>query len=181
MTAAAGHVGDVLRGAGGLQVSRLVGIADDGIFTADINELGAPVGRVEGDAVRLFEAGGKNGNLVGFAGTGNAAEDFDFAAAAFGEKEIAVGGGANQPRVVEPLGVELDLKAVGRLGPGIRRALDKLRSVARRLGGVRLGKILEGDFVNRARFFIAVVEESGRGTRAEERRRQRDCAGYRGR
>ena len=165
----------------GLQVSRLVGIADDGIFAADINELGAPVGRVEGDAVRLFEAGGKNGNLVGFAGTGNAAEDFDFAAAAFGEEEIAVRGGADQPRVVEPFGVELDLKAVGRLGPGIRRALDELRGVARGFGGVRLGKILEGDFVDRARFFIAVVEEWRRGARARSVGGSRVARGCRGR
>src|SRR5580704_14522737 len=98
VSAAVGKIGDVLGRTGGLKVPIFVRNADDGVCVSDVDPLGIVSRRVKGDAVRLVEAFHKDGGLPGFAIGCDATEDLDFAAAAFSQEKIAVGGGADQAR-----------------------------------------------------------------------------------
>jgi hypothetical protein len=70
----------------------------------------------------------------------DAAEDLDFAGFAFGEEEVAVGREANEARIVEAGGVELDLEALGRDGPGVGRAGNDVGAVVDGLVGRGAGR-----------------------------------------
>ncbi len=99
--AAAGKIGDVLLGAGGCEVAVVVGEAHDFIGVADVNPLGVGAEGIESDAEGLVEIGGEDGDLFWLAVCIDAAKDFDFAAGAFREEEIAVGSEADEARVIE--------------------------------------------------------------------------------
>ena len=95
----------------------------------------------------------------GLPSLGDSAKHLDLARAAFGHEDVAVRGGANQARVVEPAGVEPHAEAGGGLRPCVGRARDDSGSVAGGVGGVRLGQILHGDLVDPAGLLKAVVGE----------------------
>src|SRR3984957_620265 len=79
VAAAEGQVGDVLRGAAGLQITVVIGEADEFVGVADVNPLWIGTGRIEGDSVRLAEAFGENLHLFGLAIFGHAAKNADAA------------------------------------------------------------------------------------------------------
>ena len=88
-----------------------------------------------------MEAFGENRSLLRLAVGADAAENPDFAGLAFGQKDVAVGRGAQQAGIVEAGGVEVDLEALGRLGPGIGRAGDHAGSVVDGLVGRGSGQV----------------------------------------
>ena len=100
---------------------------------------------IEGDAEWLVQAGSEDGGLFRLAVGVDAAEDLDFAGFAFGEEEIAVGREANKARVVEVGGVELDLEASGRDGPGVGGAGNDVGSVVDGLIGRGAGQVGDGE------------------------------------
>ena len=75
----------------------------------------------------------------------DAAEDLDLAGFAFGEEEVAVGRGAHEARIVEAGGVELDLEALGRDGPGVGGAGNHVGAVVDGLLGRRRGQVGDGE------------------------------------
>src|SRR6202051_3255358 len=119
MAAAMGKIRDVLGGAGGFQVSAPIREADDGVCVADIDPLRVAARREEGNAVGAVESRDEDGSLAGFAIGSDAAEDLDFAGAAFRQENIAVGGGTNQSRIVESSCVQLDGESVRPFWPRI--------------------------------------------------------------
>jgi hypothetical protein len=64
-----------------------------------------------------------------FAVSADAAKDADFPGFAFGEEEVAVGSDAEQAGIVEVGGVKLDLKSLGRDGPGAGGAGNEVGTV----------------------------------------------------
>lgn len=60
---------------------------------------------------------------------GNATKNLDFAAPAFSKKDVAIGRGAHEPRVVEAVGVELNLEADRSLGPRVFGTTGDARTV----------------------------------------------------
>ncbi len=89
----------------------------------------------------------------------DAAQDLDVSALALGEEEVAVGRGADEARVVESAGVEIDFEARGRLGPGIRRTRNHLWSVVDGFIRIGFGQIGDGELVTIAGSLLGVVGE----------------------
>ena len=129
----------------------------------------------------MIEAGGELLDLGGFAVGADAAKDEDGAGAGVGEEEIAIGRGADEARhgegsaaeshvllVVGALhgsgvaaGVERDLEAGRRDGPGVGRARDDVRGVVDGLVGLGLGKVGESDLAADAGLLLVPVGEGG--------------------
>src|SRR4029077_8380033 len=101
MAAGVGKIRDVLRRGGGFQVAILVGNTDDGVCVADVNPLRIVSRRIESDAIRAGYSVHVYRGFAGLAIRGDSAEHLDFAAAAFRQENIAVGGGAKQSWVIE--------------------------------------------------------------------------------
>ena len=160
-TAAAGQIGEVFHGACGFEIAVVVGEAHNFIGVADVNPLRVGTKRIKGDAERLMEVGGKDRDLLRFAIGIDAAEDLDFAGGAFSEEEIAVGGEADEARVIEIGGVELDLKTFGRDGPRIRGSGNDVGAVVDGLIGHGLGQVGECKMAARSGRFVSRVSECG--------------------
>ncbi len=175
----AGDIGnDGLGRAGGVQVAGVVGNALHGGGVADVDVLRV-VGRIEGDAKGMVQAGGELLDLRGFAVGADAAKNEDGAGAGVGQKEIAVGGGADEARhgegpaaelhvllVVGTLhggcvaaGIERDFEAGGGDGPRIGRARDDVRRVVDGLVGLGRGEVGEGDLAANAGLLLIPVGE----------------------
>ena len=92
----------------------------------------------------------------------DAAKNLDVAAVHFGHEEVTVGSGNDVARILNVGGVQLDLEAGGGLRPGILWAIDDVRPVRRRLGGVGCGQILGRDLVNRAGLLVTEIGERSR-------------------
>ena len=92
----------------------------------------------------------------------DAAKDLDLAGLAFGQEQIAVGREAQQARIVEAGGIELDLEALGRDGPGVggarRRPWGRCRRIARALG---CGQVGDGEMAAGAGGLVERVGECG--------------------
>ena len=131
---AAGQIGDVLLWARGCEVAVVVGEADDFIGVADVNPLRVGSKWIEGDAEGLVEIGGEDGDLLWLAVGIDAAKDFDFAAGAVSEEEIAVGSEADESWVVEAGRVKLDLEPFGRDRPRAFGAGNDGRAVVEPIG-----------------------------------------------
>lgn len=174
-TAATGKIGELPGGTAGDEVAIAIGEAEDGVGVTDVDPLGIRAVGVEGDAEGLVETGGEDGDLPGFAGGVDAAEDFDFAGFAFGEEEIAVGGEADEARIVETGGVELDLEALGRDGPGVGGARNDVGAVVDGLLGCRGGQVSGGEVAASAGRFVSRVSECGLA--CEEARAWVGCLG----
>ena len=159
--AAARQVGKLFHGAGGREIAVVIREAHDCIGVADVNVFGIGAEWIEGDAERLVEIGGKDGDLLRLAIGIDAAKDFDFAALTFGKEQIAIGGEANEARVIEIGGVELDFETLGRNGPGVGGARNHLGSVIDRLLGHGLGQVGDGEMAARAGGFVSRVSECG--------------------
>src|SRR5256886_2985057 len=95
----AGNVGNVFGRAARLQLAILVWKADDGIRVAHVNPLRIGSGRGEINSKWPVQTSRKDFGAFRFSFGGDAVEDADFSAAAFGGKEIAVWSGTNQARV----------------------------------------------------------------------------------
>ena len=80
----------------------------------------------------------------------DAAKDSDLAGVAFGEEEIAIGRDADEARIVEAGGVELDLESLGRDGPGVGGARNDGGAVVDGLLGRGRGQIGDGEVAARA-------------------------------
>jgi hypothetical protein len=141
VAAAARKLGKPFLGPAGLQVAVLVRETDDRVGVADVDVLRVRAAGIEGDAEGQHQALGKDRNLLWLAVGGDAAKDPDYAGSALGQKDVAVGSGAQLARVVETRGVQLDLEARGRLGPGVCRAWRHRRSVVYGLLRIGRGKI----------------------------------------
>ena len=142
-----------------LQIAILVGKANDRIRVAHVNPLRIGSGRVEINSEWPVQTSRKDFGTFRFSFGGDAMEDADFSASAFGDKEIAVGSGTNQARLVQSRSVEFDFEARRHLRPGGFGPWHKLRAIARGRGGKRGGQIGESDFANGAGFFVTVIGE----------------------
>ncbi len=112
-----GQLGDDdLGSAAGLQVAVAIGIADHPVGLGDIDPLWGGPQRIEGDAERLIQAGGEDRALARPGGPGRGPQDAD--STLHGDEHIAVGRGAQHPRLLQA-GVEhRHLQAGGHLGQG---------------------------------------------------------------
>src|SRR5256885_1550940 len=155
----AGYVGNMFGRAARLQIAVLVRKANDGIRVAHVNPLWIGSGRVEINSKWPVQASRKDFGAFRFSFGGDAVEDADFSAAAFGDKEIAVGSGANQARLIQSRGVEFDFEARRHLRPGGFGPRHKFRAIARGRSGKRGGQIGESDFAYGSRLFIPVIGE----------------------
>ncbi len=159
--AAAGQVGEGLRGLGRLQVAVGVGVADDRVGVADVDVFGVRTFRVEADAERHVEVVGKGGHLLRLAVGADAAEDHDLVLVGEGDEEVAVGRGADEARLVETGGVLGD----GKADRGLRqRAFGTRDFFGARVdagGGVGLGQVGDGDAAGGAGLFLGVVGKGG--------------------
>ncbi len=158
---AAGQVGDLLHGAASGEIAIAVGEAHDAVGVADIDPLRVGAEGIEGDAEGLVEIAGEDGGLFGIAVGVDAAKDFDFARSAFGEEEVAVGGEADEAGVVEIGGIELDLEAFGRDGPGVGGTGNDGGTVVDGLAGRGLGQVGDGEMAADAGGFVSRVSEGG--------------------
>ena len=77
-----------------------------------------------------FKPVGKTLRLLRFALRSNSPENFDVAGVAFREKEIAIGRGTDQSRIIETSRVQLHLETRRDLRLGVLRPRHKLRTVA---------------------------------------------------
>ena len=103
----------------------------------------------------------KTETCFGLAAGVDAAEDLDFAGVALGEEEIAVGREADEARVVETGGVELDLESLGRDGPGVGGAGNDVGAVVDGLLGHGLGQVGDGEMAAGAGGFVSRISECG--------------------
>src|SRR6266481_7855211 len=163
--AAGGKIGNMPGRAGGFQVSILIGKADDSVRVADVDPLRFISRRIKGDAVGTVEPFNEDRSLPGLAIGCDATEDLDFAAAAFSQKQIAVGGGADQTRIVESLCVELDGESVRPFRPRIIGTRHQLRTIVGRIGSVRRGKVLGGNFTELCWLLDTKIRVRGFGKR----------------
>ena len=108
-----------------------------------------------------MQAGGEDRGLLRLAVRPHAAKDLDFTGLALGQEQIAVGGGADHPRVVEAGGVQFHLEAPGRGGPGVRGASDNVGAIVHRLVRRGSGQIGDSQVAADAGRFVQRVSESG--------------------
>ena len=112
---------------------------------------------IEGDAEGLMEALGEDGGFFRIPFGVDAAEDLDFAGRALGEEEVAVGREANEARVVETGGVDLDFESLGRDGPGVGGAGNDVGAVVDGLVGRGVGQVGHGEMAADAGGFMGRV------------------------
>ena len=160
-TAAARQVGDGLHGTAGRQVSILVGEAHDGVRVSNVDPLRMRAVGIKRDAEGLVQALGEDRRFFWISLRVDAAENLDFACGALGEEEVAVGREANEARIVETGGVELDFEALGRDGPGIVGAGNDGGAVIDGLVGRGIGQIGDGEMAADAWSFVRCVGKRG--------------------
>src|SRR5215470_32971 len=83
-------------------VSALIGKANDLVLGADVQPLRVGSLRIEGDAIRAFQPAGEDLHLFRLTVAAHATEYADFSRFAFGEEDVAIRRGSQQPRVLEP-------------------------------------------------------------------------------
>jgi hypothetical protein len=115
--------------------------------------------RIERNAIRPRQSGGKNTGLLRFSVSGNPAKHFDFAGAALCEKKIAVGSSADEPRIIESIRIELYGESVWCFWPSAVRARYQLRSVVRGVGGIWRREIFNFDLANRSRLLKPKIDK----------------------
>ena len=156
-----GRLGQIFRGAARLQIAILVGEAHDAVGVADVDVLGIGSQGIERDAEGLVQAFGEDGRLLRLAVGVDAAKDPDLAGLALGQEEVAVGRDAQQARIVETGGVELDLEALGRDGPGIGGARNHAWAVVDGLVGRGRGQVGDGEVAADAGRLVGRIGEGG--------------------
>ena len=87
------------------------------------------------------------------------AEHLDFTGVAFGDEDVAVRGGAQQARISQSAGIELDFETGQSLRPGVGRTRNQAGVIVGRLGGVGLGQVGNRELAARARLFRAIGGE----------------------
>ena len=108
-----------------------------------------------------MEIAGEDGGFERLAVRADAAEDLDFAGGAFSEEEVAVGREADEARVVEAGGVELNLEASGCDGPGVGGAGNNVGAVIDGLIGGGLRQIGDCEMAANTGGFVSRVGEGG--------------------
>ena len=98
------------------QIAILIGEAHDAVGVAHVDPGGVRPEGIKGDAEGLVQALGEDRDLGRLAIRANAAEDLDLAGLALGQEEVAVGRGADQPRIVQAGGIKLHFEALGAMG-----------------------------------------------------------------
>src|SRR5213075_226726 len=104
----AGNVGNMFGRAARLQIAILVRKANDGVRVTHVNPLRIGSGRVEINSKWPVQTSRKDFGAFRVSFGGDAVEDADFSTAAFGDKEIAVGSGTDQARLVQSRSVKFD-------------------------------------------------------------------------
>ena len=159
---AAGQLGEVLRRAAGLQIAILIREAHDAVGVANVDPLRIGAGGIEGDAEGLVQAGQRRRRLAsGLPSASTPRKTLILPVCAFGEEEIAVGRDAQEPRIVEAGGIELDLEAFGRDRPGVCRARDDGGAVVDGLVGSWCGQIGDSEMAADAGRLVCRVGKSG--------------------
>jgi hypothetical protein len=166
-----------------MEIARLIREPNDRGRVRNVYEPGI-VGGIEGDAERMVEPGSETLYLCRFAIRPHTPKNKNDACAGVGNKQIAVWGRADQPRlaecalarrlravllrvlligrrartIVSPC-VQRHLEPWGRDRPGILRAQNDMRLVANRLRGIGLGKIGDRELTRNSRFFLTPIGE----------------------
>ncbi len=94
MPAPRGQVGDVLRGAARLHISIVIGKANHLVGIAHIDPLRIGPRRIKRNPIRPLQATGENLHLFRLAVAGHAAEHANAPGFALGQKNVAIGSGA---------------------------------------------------------------------------------------
>jgi hypothetical protein len=127
---------------------------------------------------------GKDGNSLSLAVRSEAAQHANAASLAFGYEQIAVGRPPDQARIGEPGYKFRNGETRQRMGPGIRRTRDHVRTIVRRFSLVGLRQVRWCDLADGAGRFTLVIGESGLGLfhvgagGKPRARRQREKAGH---
>jgi hypothetical protein len=157
---AARQIGQVLSGTSRRQVAVFIGKADDAVGVADVDPGRVWTGGVKGDAEGLVQAVGEDRNLRSLAVRTHAAEDLDLAGLALGQKQIAIGRGANQPRVIQASRIQLHLEACGRDGQHTGGPGNDLRPIVHGLLRSRRGQVGHCEVAADAGGLVSRVGES---------------------
>ena len=113
-----------------LHIAVLVGEAHHRVRVADIDPLWIRAWGIEIDAEGLVQAAGEHRHLFGLAIAGHSSEYPDVAGFRLGHENIAIGSGANDPRIVQPGRVLLHFEARRDLRPCAFRTRHDLGAIA---------------------------------------------------
>ena len=154
---AAGQIGDMLRRAARLQIAVVIRKANHFVGVADINPLRIRPRRIKRNPVRTLQAAGENLHLFRLAVAGHAAKHANAPGIALGQKNVAVGSGPQQSRILQSRGIHLHLESRRRHRPRILRTRHQLGAVVRRWVAYGCGKIFYRDLASRPRLFVAEI------------------------
>ncbi len=152
---------DDLRRPPGFQVADPIGETHHALGLAHIEPLRVGFG-VEGEAEGSVEAGGEGGGLADPGAVRPGPEHQDAPRDALGHQDVAVRGGAQQPRFVKAAGERLHRKPGRGLGLQPRRPGHGLRRVAEGGGRAGRGQVRHRDASPHAGSVAAPVPEGGR-------------------
>ena len=139
--AAARQLSDRLGRATRLDVAAAIREANDRVGVADVEPLRVAHRRIEGEPERFVQPGGEPFGHHGASVRADAAKNPNFADGALGDEQVAVRRRADEARVGEPAGVELDPESRRRLRPGVAWTGHHLGPVVGRPGRMRRGQV----------------------------------------
>ncbi len=158
----AGKDGDNgLRLGGCDEVAGRVREADDAGGVRDVDPVRLRAQRIERDAEGVVEAAGEGAGDDGVAVRRASAQHHDLSRGAVGDEEVAIGRGADEPRLPESLRIELHLEASGSDGPRAVGTGNQRGAVVDRLIGVWFRQVGEGEFAANAGALLRVIGEGG--------------------
>src|SRR5580693_801982 len=117
--AAAGQIEQVLRWPAAGQIAVVIRKTHNRIHVRYVHPLRIGSQRIEGDAERSIQAGGEDLHLLRLAVGSDSTKYFDVATIGFSQKEIAVGSGADDPRIVQAGRILLHLETLRSLWPRV--------------------------------------------------------------
>src|SRR6185369_4702201 len=112
-----------------LGIAGAIGKTHNDVRLADVHILWIGTGRIERDAIGLLQARGEDLHLLRLSICGDTAKDANATGAGFGEEDVSVWRSANQARLSESRGVELDLESGRCFGPGVCGTRNKVGSI----------------------------------------------------
>src|SRR5580704_6889732 len=143
---AAGNVRDYrFRVSPSLDIAVLIGEPHDRISIADVDVFGIRTVRIEGNSEGLLQPGGEYFIYLRFPGVARIAQHPNSTGPAFRDEQISIWSNADQPRIVQPIGKNINLEPVGHSRHRPCRTRDALRLIHCRFGRIWFWQIGEGN------------------------------------
>jgi hypothetical protein len=137
--------------AAGFDVAGPIGESDDSPCVAYIDELWVWAGGVESDAERSVEARDKDLIDVRMVRAIRSAQDSYPSRTAFSDKDVTVGGSANETRIIKSRKELVNFETGADAGPCLRRSTDEPRTAVDGSGGVRFWQVCGREMVTHPR------------------------------